>query len=357
MTQDSSDSSDSSSKPGGKPKARRSDGLAAILGKGMPKLECAEWDYRWISSQSEWAVVTGYELGREVIRQANYKLHRDHPVGSGSTPGVELHPAWQWFVSEGRLKGLMEAADKPGIQDSNLARLLSVVVSSRPDPANMSSLPLPAYSCRKWIRSQAKKAQPKEGLRFQSRVMGPWSPDCEDDSPPSDLFDLLVWEDMIIPYPCHQIIIHVPMLQRLTRRQAQAEFAKWVAKSDLFIGPGRSQTPALLQLAFYRFNQGRPGLNKTGDFAVQFEPRNARKGAVNAESADFGDTLYRPIVTRSYGSKIGGPNVLWSKSLKVTSDRIQPFIDSLAWMVNRDYQARPTAPWTGKIRRADDRGH
>lgn len=357
MTQDSSDSSDSSSKPGGKPKARRSDGLAANLGKGMPKLECAEWDYRWISSQSEWAVVTGYELGREVIRQANYKLHRDHPVGSGSTPMVELHPAWQWFVSEGRLKGLMEAADKPGIQHSNLARLLSVVVSSRPDPANMSSLPLPAYSCRKWIRSQAKKAQSKEGLRFQSRVMGPWSPDCEDDSPPSDLFDLLVWEDMIIPYPCHQIIIHVPMLQRLTRRQAQAEFAKWVAKSDLFIGPGRSQTPALLQLAFYRFNQGRPGLNKSGDFAVQFEARNARKGAVNAESADFGDRLYRPIVTRGYGSKIGGPNVLWSKSLKVTSDRLQPFIDSLAWMVNRDYQARPTAPWTGKIRRADDRGH
>ena len=187
--------------------------------------------------------------------------------------------------------------------------------------------------------------------------MGPWSPDCEDDSPPSDLFDLLVWEDMSIPYPCHQIIIHVPMLQRLTRREAQAEFAKWVAKSDLFIGQGRSQTPALLQLAFYRFNQGRPGLNKSGDFAVQFEPRNARKGAVNAESADFGDTLYRPIVTRSYGSKIGGPNVLWSKSLKVTSDRLQPFFDSLAWMVNRDYQARPTAPWTGKIRRADDRGH
>ena len=357
MTQDSSDSSDSSSKPGGKPKARRSDGLAAILGKGMPKLECAEWDYRWISSQSEWAVVTGYELGREVIRQANYKLRRDHSVAPGSDASAELHPAWQWFVSEGRLKGLMEAADKPGMQDSNLARLLSVVVSSRPDPANMSSLPLPAYSCRKWIRSQAKKEQPKEGLRFQSRVMGPWSPDCEDDSPPSDLFDLLVWEDMSIPYPCHQIIIHVPMLQRLTRREAQAEFAKWVAKSDLFIGPGRSQTPALLQLAFYRFNQGRPGLNKTGDFAVQFEPRNARKGAVNAESADFGDTLYRPIVTRSYGSKIGGPNVLWSKSLKVTSDRLQPFIDSLAWMVNRDYQARPTAPWTGKIRRADDRGH
>jgi len=356
MTQDSSDSSDSSARLRRKSKAKRSEGVAAILGSNMPKLECAEWDYRWISSQSEWNVATGYELGRELIRQANYKLHRDHPVGSGSTLGVELHPAWHWFVSEGRLKGLMEAAAKPGMQDSNLARLLSVVISSRPDPENMSSLPFPAYSCRKWIRAQANKAQPKEGLRFQSRVEGPWSPECEDDSPPADLFDLLVWEDMIIPYPCHQIIIHVPMLQRLTRRQAQAEFAKWVAKSDLFIGPGRSQTPALLQLAFYRFNQGRPGLGQSGEFAVQFEPRNARKGSVNAESAAFGDALYRPILTRNYGGKIGGPNVLWSKSLKVTSDLLQPFIDSLAWMVNRDYQSRPKAPWTGKMRRADDRG-
>ena len=357
MTQDSSDSSDSSSKPGGKPKARRSDGLAANLGKGMPKLECAEWDYRWISSQSEWAVVTGYELGREVIRQANYKLRRDHSVAPGSDASAKLHPAWQWFVSEGRLKGLMEAADKPGMQDSNLARLLSVVVASCPDHVSMSSLPLPAYECRKWIRSQAKEKQPREVLRFQSRVEGPWSPDSENDSPPADLFDLLVWEDMKIPYPCRQVIIHVPMLQRLTRRQAQAEFAKWVAKSDLFVGPGRSQTPALLQLAFYRFNQGRLGLNQSGEFAVQFEPRNARKGSVNAESADFGDMLYRPIVTGSYGGKTGGPNVLWSKSLKVTSNRLQPFIDRLAWIVNRDYQARPKAPWTGKIRRADDRGH
>ena len=353
MTQDSSDSSDSSAKPAGKSKAQRSDGVATILGKDMPKLVCAEWDYRWISSQPEWNVATGYELGRELIRQANYKLHRGHTVGPDSTLGVELHPAWQWFVSEGRLKGLMEAADKPGMQDSNLARLLSVVVASCPDHVSMSSLPLPAYECRKWIRSQAKEMQLREVLRFQSRVEGPWNPDSENDSPPADLFDLLVWEDMNIPYPCHQVIMHVPMLQRLTRRQAQAEFAKWVAKSNLFVGPGRSQTPALLQLAFYRFNQGRAGLNQSGEFAVQFEPRNAAKGSVNAESFPFGETLYRPIVRRTYG----GVGVLWSKSLKATSERLKPFVDRLALMVSSHYQSRSKTPWTGVFRKIDEQGH
>lgn len=351
MTQDSSDSSDSSAKPAGKPKARRSDGVAAILGKDMPKLECAEWDYRWISSQSEWAVVTGYELGREVIRQANYILHWDYPVAPGSSAGAELHPAWAWFVSAGKLKELMEAAGRPGMDESNLARALSLVVSSCPDGSSLISLPPSALKCRDWIRARSKIKQPKQGLRFQPQVEGEWQPDCEEDIPPSDRFDLLVWGDMDIPYPCHQVIIHIPMLQPLTRRQAQAEFAKWVAKSGYFVGPGRSQVPALLQLAFYRFNQGRAGLNQAGEFAVQFEPRNAKKGSVNAESADFGDELYRPMVRRTYG----GANVLWSRSLKATSERLTPLADRLAWMVNYHYQHRPKTPWTGKIRRADDR--
>ena len=334
------------------PRVKRSEGVAAILGKVMPLLGYEEWDFRWISSKSEWDVVTEYELGRELIRQLDFKLHRDHPVAPGSVPGAELHPAWLWFVSEGHLNVLMDAADKPGMPESNLARLLTVVASSCPDLARMSSLPLPALKCRKWIRSQAKKKQRKQGLCFQAQVKGPWSPDTEDDSPPRDENDLLVWGAIEVPYPCHQIIIHVPMMQRLTRRQAQAEFAKWVAKSDLFVGPGRSQAPALLQLAFYRFNQGRPELNQSGEFAVQFEPRNAQKGSVNAESADFGDSLYRPVIRRTYG----GVGVLWSKSLKATNERLQPFFDRLAWMVNYHYQSRPKIPWTGKIRKIDEQG-
>jgi hypothetical protein len=317
----------------------------------MPKLECAEWDYRWISSQSEWNVATGYEVGREVIRQASYILHRDHPLAPDSGASADLHPAWAWFVSAGKLKELMWAADRPGRDDSNLARALSMLVSSCPEGSSMSTLPPSALKCRGWIRARSKNRQPKQDLLFQSQVEGEWQPQCEDDSPPSDLFDLLVWGDVNIPYPCHQVILHVPMLQQLTRRQAQAEFAKWVAKSDLFIGPGRSKTPTLLQLAFYRFNQGRAGLNQSGEFAVQFEPRNAAEGCVNAESSAFGDALYRPIVRRTYG----GANALWSKSLKVISVKLRPLAERLAWMVHLAYQDRPTIPWTGKIIRADDR--
>ncbi len=352
MTQDSSDSSDSSARLRRKPKAKRSEGVAAGLGRDLPKLTCEEWDFRWISNQSEWAVVTDYELGREVIRLTNYILHLNDPAAPCSAASAELHPAWSWFVSAGKLKELMKAAGRPGMDESNLARALSLVVSSCADGSNMSSLPVSALKCRDWIRVRSKIKQPKQELLFQPQVEGEWQPDCEEDIPPSDRFDLLTWGDMDIPYPCHQVIIHIPMLQPLTRRQAQAEFAKWVAKSGHFVGPGRAQVPALLQLAFYRFNQGRVGLNQSGEFAVQFEARNARKGSVNAESAEFGDALYRPMVRRTYG----GANVLWSRSLKATSARLAPLVERLAWMVNRDYQDRPKTPWTGKIRRADDRG-
>ena len=334
------------------PRPKRSEGIAAILGQSMPLLGCEEWDFRWVSSKSEWDVVTEYELGRELIRQVNFKLQRDHPVVPGSVSGAELHPAWLWFVSAGKLSALMYAADKPGMPESNLARLLTVVTSSCPDLARLCSLPLPAFKCRKWIRSQAKKKQPKQGLYFQAQVMGSWSPDTEDDSPPRDENDLLVWGEVDVPYPCHRFILHVPMFRRLTRQQAQAEFTKWVAQSGLFAGPGRSQAPQLLQLAFYRFNQGRVGLGKSGEFAVQFEPRNALKGCVNAESAEFGEAIYRPVIRRTYG----GVGVLWSKSLKATSERLEPFVDRLAWMVHYDYQGRPKTPWTGKFRRIDEMG-
>jgi hypothetical protein len=217
----------------------------------------------------------------------------------------------------------------------------------------MISLPSSALKRRKWISSQAKKKRRKQGLCFQPQVKGPWSPDSEDDSPPRDENDLLVWGEFEVQYPCHRFIMHVPMFRRLTRQQAQAEFAKWVAQSGLFAGPGRSQVPQLLQLAFFRFNQGRPGLNQSGEFAVQFEPRNVAKGLVNAESADFGYGIYRPIIRRTYG----GVGVLWSKSLKAISERLEPFVDRLAWMVHCDYQGRPKTPWTGKFRRIDELGH
>ncbi len=335
------------------PRAKRSEGVAAILGQSMPQLGCEEWDFRWISSKSEWDVVTDYELGRELIRQVNFRLHRDHPVVPGAVPRAEMHPAWLWYVSEGRLGSLMGAADKPGMPESNLARLLAVVVSSCSDLARMVSMPPSALKRRKWISSLAKKKQPNQGLRFQPQIKGPWIPDTEDDSPPRDEDDLLVWGEVEVPYPCHRFILHVPMFRRLTRQQAQAEFAKWVAQSGLFAGPGRSQAPQLLQLAFYRFNQGREGLNKSGEFAVQFEPRNALKGCVNAESAEFGGEIYRPIIRRTYG----GVAVLWSKSLKATRERLEPFVDRLAWMVHYDYQGRPKTPWTGKFRRIDEMGH
>lgn len=320
------------------PRVKRSEGVAAILGKVMPLLGYEEWDFRWISSKSEWDVVTKYELGRELIRQVDFKLYRAYPVKPDN-----LHPAWLWFVSEGNLNVLMDAAAKPGVPESNLARLLTVVTSSCPDLARMSSLPLPALKCRKWIRLQAKKNQLKQGLYFQAQVKGPWSPETEDDGPPRDENDLLVWGEIEVPYPCHQFIMHVPMFRRLTRKQAQAEFTKWVAKSGLFAGPGRSQAPQLLQLAFYRFNQGRAGLNQSGEFAVQFEPRNAAKGSVNAESSPFGEKLYRPTVHRTYG----GVGVLWSKSLKTTSERLQPYVDRLYWMVKYHYQSRPKTPKAG----------
>jgi hypothetical protein len=324
---------------------KRPKGLAAKLGETMPLLGPMEWDFRWVTSQSQWSVATGYEIGREVIRQANYILKQDHSVAS------VLHPAWRWFVVGGGLEKLMYSVGSPGMPESSLARVLEPLVSSFPDFGKLETLPPSSFGRKPWIRSQAKKKQPKQALLFQSQVVGEWLPDTEDDGAPRDLSELLVWGPLDISYPCHKVVMHVPMLQLMTRKEAQHAFANWVAGSGLFIGPGRSPMPKLLQLAFFRFNQGREGLNQSGAFRVQFEPRNAKE--VNKESSPFGVGQYHPIVASRYGN----PNVLWSKSIKDVMNLVRPYAEQLAHMVELSFARRPTTPWTGKLRKIDERGH
>jgi hypothetical protein len=142
------------------------------------------------------------------------------------------------------------------------------------------------------------------------------------------------------------------MLRQITRKEAQEAFAAWAAKSKLFTGPGRSPTPKLLQLAFFRFNQGRSGLNQVGDFSIQFEARNAKAVAVNKKSSSFGAGIYGPIINSHYSD----PRVIWSKSLKEVMDLVRPLAEELAHIVGLSYASRPTSPWTGKLRKIDERG-
>jgi len=301
-----------------KPQVVRRSGLAADLSEDLPSLGPEEWDFRWISGEKQLRIITDYEMGREVMRLAWHRLLKS--IGL-----AQARLAWSSLVVGGRLERLMKCASIPGSSSYGLAKRLEVVMSAGHQLTEEAPIPPPAFASRGFIAKWSSMPESKPQLLFQAQVEPVWRPDFEEDCPPDDEFAMLGWGDFQVPFPSHKVILHVPMFKQLTRKQAQDQFRKWVAESDLFIGPGKKVTPMLVRLAFFRFNQGRNGLGVPGQFAQQFEPRNAKKGTVNQESAPFGLKLFGPVINARYG----GVQVLWSKSLKMVSESVYPLASHL----------------------------
>jgi hypothetical protein len=302
-----------------KPQVVQRSSLAADLSGSLPALGPEEWDFRWIRGEKQLRIITDYEMGREVMRLAWHAL-------LNSLDPAQAKLAWASLVGGGRLKRLLECASTPGSSNYGLAKSLEVVMSAGHRLTEDAPIPPPAFADRAFIAKWSSVSEAKRKLLFQAQVEQEWRPDSEEACPPDDKFAMLGWGDFQVPFPSHQVILHVPMFKQLTRKQAQDQFRKWVAESDLFIGPGKKVTPMLMRLAFFRFNQGRIGLGVPGQFAQQFEPRNAKKGAVNQESAPFGLKLFGPVINARYG----GVQVLWSKSLKMVSESVDPLASHLA---------------------------
>jgi hypothetical protein len=296
-----------------KPQVVRRSGLAADLSKDLPTLGPEEWDFRWIHGEEQLRIITDYEMGREVMRLAWHRLLKSIGLDHAKL-------AWSSLVVGGRLERLMKCASIPGSSSYGLAKRLEVVMSAGHRLTEDAPVPPPAFASRGFIAKWSSMPEVKPQLHFQAQVEQEWRSDSEEDCRPDDDLAMRGWGDFQVPLPSHQVILHVPMFKQLTRKQAQDQFRKWVAESDLFIGPGKKVTPMLMRLAFFRFNQGRIGLGVPGQFAQQFEPRNAKKGAVNQESAPFGLKLFGPVINARYG----GVQVLWSKSLKMVSESVNP---------------------------------
>lgn len=326
MTQDSSHSSHSSKRPTPKRKDRQTndatlpDGLAEVLTQRFPMLGPQEWDFRWIATKQQLAAVTEYERGREIMR-----LAQDSLLFSLEDP-AKAKLAWVKLVTGDRLVRLMSCASIPGSSCYDLAKGLEAVMSAGHRFSKEALMPPPAFTSRSWIAPWLKRPKPKFRLMFQPQVEEEWRPDSEGDTPLDDRFGQLGWGSFPVPFPSHKFILHVPMFHELTRKEAQDQFRKWVQDSELFHGPGRGKTPALVALAFFRFNQGRTGLGVSGQFAQEFEPRNVAKGSVNTEVARFGADLFRPYINRTYA----GVEVLWSRSLKLIADQLGPLASRLA---------------------------
>jgi hypothetical protein len=302
-----------------KPRGVRRSELAADLSKDLPALGPEEWDFRWIRGEKQLRIITDYEVGREVLRLAWHKLLK-------SLNPAEAKLAWASLVEAGRLKRLLEYASIPGSSNYVLAKRLEVVMSAGHRFTEDAPIPPPVFANKGFVSKRLRMSKARPKLLFQAQVEQEWTPDSEGDCPPDDEFAMRGWGEFHVPTPCHQVILHIPMFKQLTRKQAQAQFRKWVAESDLFIGPGKKVTPMLMRLAFFRFNQGRIGLGVPGRFAQQFEPRNAKTGAVNRATAPFGLNLFGPVINARYG----GVQVLWSKSLKMVSESVHPLASRLA---------------------------
>lgn len=300
--------------------AVRAPGLAAGLSRSFPKLGPHEWDFRWVESKEQEATVVAYERGREIIRLARATL------GAVLGDEVQAGEVWSRFVTRGGLERLMEARRNPGGRHYDLAKALEALLPTKHRYSAKQPVPPPAYEIRKTFKRASKSRAAKPCLIFQEQVELPWRPDEEGEGAPDDAFALMGWGDCPVRWPSRPVVIHVPMFRALTRQEAKSQFQRWAVASGMFQGPGRTNESGLLELAFFRFNQGRPALGLAGLFAQQFDNANVRKGSVNKVAAAHGRAIFQPFVGASYG----GPNVLWSSLLKKVSNELSPLAARLA---------------------------
>jgi len=328
----------SASMPDKRPK--KPAGLAAGLRHDLPVLGFEEWDFRWIATQGEWNLVEAYELGREVMRLANLILVYDQ------TDRTKPHPAWIEFVTCGGLADLMKHLDRPGVPSYSLAKVLEVVMSSKPSLHEGTALPPPAFALKQWVIEEVKKPAPQPALAIQKQVPVEWSPDSEEDSPPNDSFTYLGWGDFKTTAPSLKFILHVPMFQQLSRQEAVEQFQAWVSGSDLFSGVGRSRTPALLRLAFFRFNQGRKDLNVCNSYSLMLEGKVDITALPEAERAGFSLQQYKDGFMAEYT----GRAAFWSKSISSIRDELSVHAQTLAKLASSSRRTTAGASSSLKVK-------
>ena len=217
---------------------KKKDTLSKALSK-RPKLEAAEWDFRWIKNDAEALAVYRYEIGREILREARYALK-----------SPERYEKLIEYFSELRLN-LFSPINSIG--DGRLAYTLSHVAEIS-EGQLISGLPPSAYLIKKQIRKQITKNIPHAKLLIRRQPPGVIDP-VDIEHGPDKVFELIFSD---FDYP--------------TKKEAKQILNKWVDDSKYFQQKkaGRHTNP-LVRLAAYRYSQGEDkpqysiekGLNKS----------------------------------------------------------------------------------------------
>jgi hypothetical protein len=313
----------SASTPDNAPKRPREGGgtLASRITQRYAKLPPDEWDFRWIATKEESGVVASYELGREVLRLANYELNRL----DGKEALAELNPSLQQFACKGCFAELDTSRGYPDQPGVSLGIMLRPVASYWALVKWAPVMPPPAVSIRTWVKKRAKGAKATPEMIIQSQEELPWVPDEEDDIPPSHASALLGWHDLDPGAPCWEFRIHLPIFEQMTHAEAQRQFAKWVrSQPGLFVGSGREPVPVIVKLAFFRYTQGRPGLKLFGQMQQYFTSKSS-KPMPNG----YGRTIFRHVETGAHA----GARVQWSRALKELDAKFAPYVATLVSMV------------------------
>jgi len=321
MAQDSSHSSkgrDTMRKGQGKSKKSRAASLAGELSKRFPLLGPHEWDFRWVTSKEQEVAVVAYERGREIMRLAQDSL-RDDLGDSGKAKEV-----WTRFVTCGGLEHLMGSLKTPGASNYDLAKVLSFLMPAKHRFNADRPCPPPACEVRKIFPATMKPAGAKPALLFQCQVELPWMPDEEGGIHPDDSFASMGWGGFSVPWPSQPVLMHVPMFGVLNHEQALEQFKSWIAAANpgMFSGSGRDDESALLELAFFRFNQGRQGPKVWSRFKDALE---AIKVPAGQESSTFGLGIYVSVLGRYEAL-----SVKWSQSIRLVEDALRPLAVRLA---------------------------
>jgi hypothetical protein len=194
-----------------------------------PKLEAAEWDFRWVKNEAEASAVYRYELGREILREASYVLKNKHETFYKQIQSILAD------FGKSSLSHLFHPVINP--RKSPQADTLNYLARISYGEAQIDGIPPPAYLVRKKIRS---------GLKSQKLILDEIIiKEIEASETPKDGTTVIT-----LTFSRYES-------ERPTKSKAKEIINNWLAKSNYFQRKkaGRD-TNTLVKLAAYRYSQG-----------------------------------------------------------------------------------------------------
>jgi hypothetical protein len=266
---------------------KKKETLTKTLSK-RPKLEAAEWDFRWVKNQAEAEAVYHYELGREILREAKYVLKSQ-----------DKYEELLKCVTSLRLRKII-FSPITDTGDDQLNYTLKYLGEITKGLKAVSGLPPSSCFVINRIRKHFPKNKPRPGILIRKRIISNIDPSEAD-----------------LPYTVIELIIS--NYDYPTKTVAKQILNNWVDKSKYFPEQesGRPEN-SLIKLAAYRYAQRVPqGMNIQHAFAneLNLTQREELSTQSGLERTVYGKKLYKKFLKTE-----GAAQSSWSGDINFLRD-------------------------------------